>query len=455
MVNIDYLWKDALNLLSARIQAIGYEVWVAKLEPVCFIKNSLILATNSPMSKKTIENRYLEAIKEAVHEVHPTVSDVEIITDDKKEDYLKKQDGVLEDAGFVIKTETSSKPEFSFSKKYTFDSFVVGTSNNIAAAAAQAVAENPGTKINPLFIYGGVGLGKTHLMHAIGNYLNKVSPQIKVLYVTTNSFINELIDVIRNGRDINLNREFHEKYRAVDVLMMDDVQFTSSKTAVQEALFNVFNDLHQNGKQIVLSSDRPPKEIESLEERLRTRFAWGIMADIKPPSLEMRIAILEEKAKEQNFLLSPEVSHFIAENNYSNVRDMEGMLNKVIFYSSLSGSPVASVETAREALKDIIDNPRESIDENDIIYFVCKYFNVSIADVKGKKKTKEIVEPRMIAIYLITEMLSLPLVTIGHLFGNRDHTTVMHARDKISKDIKINPKLRLQVDDIKKMVLKK
>jgi chromosomal replication initiator protein len=454
MVNIDYVWKDVLNLLSARIQAIGYEVWVAKLEPVCFVKNTLILATNSPMSKKTIENRYLEMIKTAVNEIHSSVTDVEIITDDKKEAYLKKQDGILEDAGFVIKADAAPKQDLAFSKKYTFNSFVVGTSNNIAAAAAQAVAENPGTKINPLFIYGGVGLGKTHLMHAIGNRINERSPQTKVLYVTTNSFINELIDVIRNGRDISLNREFHEKYRTVDVLMMDDVQFTAGKTAVQEALFNVFNDLHQNGKQIVLSSDRPPKEIESLEERLRTRFAWGIMADINPPSLEMRIAILEKKAGEQNFVLSPEVAHFIAENNYSNVRDMEGMLNKVIFFSSLSGSPVNSVESARDALKDIIDNPRESIDENDIIYFVCKYFNVTVADVKGKKKNKEIVEPRMVAIYLITEMLSLPLVAIGHLFGNRDHTTIMHARDKISEGIKTNQKLRLQVSDIKKMVLK-
>jgi chromosomal replication initiator protein len=329
----------------------------------------------------------------------------------------------------------------------------VGSSNEFAAAAAKAVADCPGTKFNPLFIYGGVGLGKTHMMHAIGNYIQKNKPQIKVLYVSTNSFLNEYLDVIRQSNNSELNRKFREKYRLVDVLMLDDIQYTAGKDGVQEAIFHIFNDLHHMNKQIIFSSDRPPKDIAHLSERLRTRFTWGLTVDIQPPDLETRIAILEEKAKQEGFFLTPEVAHFIAENAESNVRDMEGLLNKVIFYSSLSGHPVSTVAAAREALKDIIDVPRDTIDANDIIFFTCKYFNISTADITGKKKNKEIVEPRMIAIYLITEMLSLPLVTIGGYFGGRDHTTVIHARDKIAEGLKTNPKLRIQLQDIKDMLL--
>lgn len=434
MINIDSFWENCLNILSAKVVAIGYEVWVQKLRPVCFIKNTLILSTTTQVAKRTTETRYLDTILEAVQEVNPLIATVEIITEDRKEEYLARQDDVL-DGEIVVRDDSprSDQPLFAFNKKYTFDRFVVGKSNEFAAAAATAVAETPGSNLNPLFIYGGVGLGKTHIMHAIGNHIIKNSPQLRVMYVSTNSFFNEFLDVIRHQRsDPDINRRFREKYREVDVLMMDDIQYASGQDAVQEVIFHIFNDLYQLNKQIIFSSDRPPKDLAKLSERLRTRFAWGLTVEIQPPDLTTRIAILDSKAKEQNFVLETEVATFIAENSESNIRDMEGLLNKVIFYSSLSGRKVDSIASAREALKDSISMPKETVDAEDIIFYTCKYYNISTSEIKGKKRNREFVEPRMIAIYLITEFLSLPLVAIGEYFGGRDHTTIIHARDKIA-----------------------
>lgn len=439
-----------MNILSAKVVAIGYDVWIQKLRPVCFIKNTLVLSTSTLVAKRTTENRYLDTIVAAVKEVNPLITQVEIITEDQKEEYVARQDDVL-DGEFVVRDngENAAPPLSTFNKKYTFERFVVGSSNQFAAAAATAVAEEPGAKFNPLFIYGGVGLGKTHIMHAIGNYITKNSPQLRVMYVSTNAFFNEFLDVIRNQRsDPDLNRRFREKYRMVDVLMMDDIQYASGQDAVQEVIFHIFNDLYQLNKQIIFSSDRPPKDIAKLSERLRTRFTWGLSVDIQPPDLTTRIAILEDKAKEQNFVLETEVAQFIAENAESNVRDMEGLLNKVIFYSSLSGRKVDSIAAAREALKDSIEMPKETVDADDIIFYTCKYYNISTADIKGKRRNKEFVEPRMVAIYLITEFLNLPLVAIGKYFGDRDHTTIIHARDKIAELLKTDLSVKKAVRDI-------
>ncbi|HKL94711.1 MAG TPA: chromosomal replication initiator protein DnaA, partial [Clostridia bacterium] len=382
MIDINAFWNDAKTTLSTKIQTISYEVWIDKLEPVCFVNGSLVLSTLSAASKKTIEQRYLDIIKEAVQALNSAIHGVEIIMDSQRDQYLKKQDSYIEDQGFVVKEQPvlSTSNTSTFLEKYTFDYFVQGKGNEFALAAAKAVAENPGAKYNPLYIYSNVGLGKTHLLHAIGNYLKKNSPRTKVLYINSESFINELIDVIRrSSEDKELNARFREKYRSVDVLMIDDIQFLAGKEGTQEAFFHIFNDLYQNNKQIILTSDCSPKDLQKLEERLRTRFSWGLTVDISFPDMETRMAILKSKASQDKFNLSTEVAAFIAENSNSNIRDMEGLLNKIIFFSSLTGHPVTTKELAKEALADFIEEKKDSFDAADIISMTCKYFNITSA----------------------------------------------------------------------------
>ncbi len=455
MINIEQFWEDAKNELSISIQAISYEVWIEKLEPVCFVDNSIVLCTVSATAKRTIDTKYRDTIKDTVSKINSSITDVVIITPDKKSEYLNKQTEFIENGGFVTSTpnvETSTKKKSPFLEKYTFDTFVQGKSNAYALAACRTVAENPGGKYNPLFIYSGVGLGKTHLLHAIGNYIFKHQKTANVLYVNTETFVSELINTIRNKSN-DENNKFREKYRSCDVLMIDDVQFLIGKEATQEAFFHIFNDLYQENKQIILTSDRAPKDLTTLEDRLRTRFSWGLTVDIQVPDMETRVAILKTKAFHSNFDLSDEVAEFIAEKSTTNVREMEGLLNRIVFFSSLTNRNINTKELAYEALVDFIEEKNDSIDASDIVDAVCKYFKISTTDIFSKKKTKNIVEPRMIAIYLITELLPMPLVQIGELFGGRDHTTIIHARDKISEEIKQNPRIKITVADIKNMIL--
>ena len=327
-----------------------------------------------------------------------------------------------------------------------------GKSNAFALAACKTVAEDPGKKFNPLFIYSGVGLGKTHLLHAIGNLIYKNSPQLNVLYVSAETLVTELISVIRNKSNDENNR-FREKYRSCDVLMIDDIQFLIGKDATQEAFFHIFNDLYHENKQIIITSDRSPKDLTTLEDRLRTRFSWGLTVDIQVPDMETRVAILKNKSAQMKFDLSNDVAEFIAENATSNIRELEGLLNKIVFFSSLTNNVINTRELASEALSDFIEEKKDTLDASDIISSVCKYYKITTEDIFSKKRTKNLVEPRMIAIYLITDLLSLPLVQIGEIFGGRDYTTVIHARDKITDEIKSNPRIRITVADIKNMLL--
>lgn len=456
MIGKEEFWDDVKNELSKTMQTISYEIWIEKLEPVCFVDSTFVLAANTAMAKKTIDRSYLDQIREVVNSLDSFVTDVEIIVKDQEGEYLEKQSVSLPDKGLIVDEKYSHKNKSEkaspFLEKYTFETFVQGKSNEYALAAAKTVAENPGGKYNPLFIYSGVGLGKTHLLHAIGNYLRKKSPKTKVVYANCETMINELISVIRGGNNEDSNR-FREKYRACDVLMIDDIQFLSGKEATQEAFFHIFNDLYQSNKQIIITSDRAPKDLPTLEDRLRTRFSWGLSVDIQPPNMETRVAILKMKAAHENFKLSDEVAEFIAENATTNIREMEGLLNKIIFFSSLANRIIDTKELAYDALQDFIDEKKETLDAEDIVSTVCRYFNITTADIFSKKKTKNIVEPRMIAIYLITDLLSMPLISIGQLFGGRDHTTVIHARDKISEEIKTNPRIKIIVADLKNMLL--
>lgn len=456
MIGKEEFWDDVKNELSKTMQTISYEIWIEKLEPVCFVDSTFVLAANTAMAKKTIDRSYLDQIREVVNSLDSFVTDVEIIVKDQEGEYLEKQSVSLPDKGLIVDEKYSHKNKGEkaspFLEKYTFETFVQGKSNEYALAAAKTVAENPGGKYNPLFIYSGVGLGKTHLLHAIGNYLRKKSPKTKVVYANCETMINELISVIRGGNNEDSNR-FREKYRACDVLMIDDIQFLSGKEATQEAFFHIFNDLYQSNKQIIITSDRAPKDLPTLEDRLRTRFSWGLSVDIQPPNMETRVAILKMKAAHENFKLSDEVAEFIAENATTNIREMEGLLNKIIFFSSLANRIIDTKELAYDALQDFIDEKKETLDAEDIVSTVCRYFNITTADIFSKKKTKNIVEPRMIAIYLITDLLSMPLISIGQLFGGRDHTTVIHARDKIGEEIKTNPRIKIIVADLKNMLL--
>ena len=458
MININNIWNTALDRLSVKIPSTtAFEIWIKNLEPVCVLDNKLVLSTATEFSVKHIEKNFIGMIDECVSAASGILSGAIVILEADKEKYISKQEETL-DGQFLIKDKEADVISSKFIEKYTFDSFVVGPSNQLAYSAALAVAENSGDKYNPLFLYGGVGLGKTHLMHAIGNHIKKKNPRAKILYVPTEQFTNELIYAIRTtkeNRDMTL--EFREKYRNVDVLMLDDIQFVAGKAGTQDAIFHTFNDLYQAGKKIIISSDRPPKEISSLEERLRTRFEWGLMTDIQSPDIETRIAILQKKAQQENYLVGNDVIKFIAERVESNIREMEGLLSKVMFYAQLVGKTDVNESVAREALKDYVSMEEKNhlIDVDLIIDTVCEFFKITKAELVGKKRNKEIVEPRMICIYLITEILNLPLQTIGDLMGGRDHTTVMHARDKIAEQIKSVKRINDYVKDVENLIYKR
>lgn len=456
------LWKEALKIIETGTSFVTYEVWLSSLEPVEITGDKLIMVSPTSMAVNVVNNNYLDLIKNAISSVNPNIKDVAVISAGDFTQYLKTR--MLPQTKAKEEKEAGECPEAPkaqpqgeeplFNSKYTFDNFVVGTSNQLAHAAAKAVSENPGKSYNPLFIYGGSGLGKTHIMHAMGNQLKAERPELKVNYVTSERFVNELVEAIRGGKE-QATKQFRLKYRNLDVLMIDDIQFIANKMTTQEEFFHTFNDLYQLGKQIIISSDRAPKYLSELEERLRSRFQWGLIVDIQPPEMETRLAILKKKAENERYNVEESVFHLIAERIDSNIREMEGMLSRITFYSSLIGSSKVTYDIAVEALKDFLDNKKEALTMDKIIDAVCGYYSVPKSDLIGKKKNKEIVEPRQVCIYIITDMLSVPLAAIGAAFGGRDHTTVMHARDKISEAVKTNNNIATAVKDIKAMILKK
>lgn len=438
------IWATALEVLEADLNAYSFDVWVSHLVPDKIENNRLIILAPTESNYKVVNDNYLNKIRNAVEKQGLFVNDVEIrfgstlIEDEilSKENDNKKQ---TSEAGTGI----------SLISRYTFDSFVVGDSNKFVHAAAMAVAKHPGIRYNPLFVYGGVGLGKTHIMHAIGNYIHEHNPEMKLVYTTSERFTNEFIDSLRS--DQTAVQKFKENYRSADVLMIDDVQFFENKPSVQEQLFHTFNDLHNDNRQIIMTSDRIPRDIPSLEERLRTRFEWGIIADVQPPSIETKVAILRMKADEQRLLIPDDVIYLIAERVESNIREMESLLSRVALYAKMMGEDI-SIELANDSLKDYTDHRKAQTSADSIIEATCKYFNITRDDITSKKKTKDIVLPRQIAMFLILEFLSMPLASIGQIFGGRDHTTIIHARDKITQKLKTDSKLVAQVNDIRNMI---
>ena len=442
-------WKKVLNKLENEVTVVTFDLWINTLSPIQYVNDELILMAPSVMAKNQVNNPSLfEKITKCVRQEFTPYTFVRVTEKQEYEEQLRKQEKELD----KIKNDVSNLKS-KFNKKYTFDNFVVGKSNQVVCAAMQRVAENPGTKYNPLFIYSGVGLGKTHLLHAVGNYLNEHQPNLNVLYVTCEKFTNDYVDSIRNGKEKS-SLDFRDKYRNVDVLMVDDIQFISNKMGIQEEFFNTYNELYQNNKQIIIASDRSPKEMTALEERLRSRFSSGLIQDIQEPDYETKVAIIKKKCSQEGYLVDNNVIDLIAQRTGTNIREMEGILSKVVFYSSLLGKPNTTIEDALEALKDYGESEKTDVDADKIINTVCDFFKVTKEELIGKKKNKEIVEPRQMCIYLINEMLNIPLTAIGALFGGRDHTTIMHARDKIGNQVKINPHIKTLVNDIKSRLLK-
>lgn len=447
MHDLKSLWQAVLDKLELTVSHVSFVMWFKPLKVIDLVENkNLIISTNSTSAKNQILRNYYEKLSSAVEDIFGNPLTIQILDQNEEIEYIKLNG----DQNKEKEVEVSKNP---FNSKYTFDNFVVGKSNQFVYAAAHAVAEHPGEKFNPLFIYGGVGLGKTHLLHAIGNYIKEYNPNLNIMYVTCEQFANDYIESLSSPTKNKAVSEFRTKYRNLDVLMVDDIQFISKKPSTQEEFFFTFNELYQSNKQIIITSDRPPKEIETLTDRLKTRFTCGLMQDIQSPDLETRIAILRKKCQLEKYVIDDEVIDFVAEKINTNIRELEGMLSKIYFLASLSNKHSAGMEEALEAFNGQLEEDRnDGTTADDIIEAVCKYFDITKQDIIGKKKSKEVVEPRMIAIYLISEILEMPLVSIGKIFGGRDHTTIMHSRDKISDELKNSHKINSFISEIKKML---
>lgn len=430
------------------ITDISYRIWIEPLSFYDFHNNTvrILIPQDNTMALDYINRNYLVFFKSVISEFLNIPVEISFILN---KDIINNEETQKNTVEKNEQNHTNSENNYEHSNlnpKYRFDTFVVGSNNKFAHSASLAVAESPGVTYNPLFLYGGPGLGKTHLMHSIGHFIIEHNPNAKVLYVTSETFTNEVIDSIQNKRTSIIR----EKYRSVDVLMVDDVQFIIGKTATQEEFFHTFNELHQAGKQIILSSDRPPKEMETLEERLRSRFEMGLIADVQSPDYETRMAILRKNAENYGKTIDDEVIDYIATNIKSNIRELEGAYNKIIAYSRLNNVDI-NLENAMEALKDIIyPDKSKVITPQLIIETVCEQYGSKKEDIFSKKRNSDIVLPRQIIMYLCREYTDASLEEIGKLLGKKDHTTVMSGISKIKKQITLDSELNKNLDIIMK-----
>jgi chromosomal replication initiator protein len=444
--NIADLWNKALATIETKISKPSFETWLKSTKAHNLQGDTLTVTAPNEFARDWLEERYSQLIAGILYEITGEELGVRfIIPQNQREEEInlpvppkkaKKEEDVTE------------LPQSLLNPKYLFDTFVIGSGNRFAHAASLAVAEAPAKAYNPLFIYGGVGLGKTHLMHAIGHYVLDHNPQAKVVYLSSEKFTNEFINSIRDNKAV----EFRNKYRNVDVLLIDDIQFLAGKESTQEEFFHTFNTLHEESKQIIISSDRPPREIPTLEDRLRSRFEWGLITDITPPDLETRIAILRKKAKAEGLDIPNEVMLYIANQIDSNIRELEGALIRVVAYSSLINKDI-NADLAAEALKDIIPSSKPKvITIQEIQRVIGEQYSIKLEDFKAKKRTKSVAFPRQIAMYLSRELTDFSLPKIGEEFGGRDHTTVIHAHEKISRLLQTDPQLQKQLKEINEML---
>lgn len=440
-------WDEILNTVKEEheISEVSFNTWLKPLSVFAVENNKLyILVPDEQIGLSYITKKFLLPIRVSVAEITGTDYEIEFILPEqtkKIKPYKAKNIGMTESGG----TGSALNPN------YTFDTFVVGNNNKLAYAASLAVAESPGEVYNPLFLYGGVGLGKTHLMHSIAHFIQTNNPSMKVLYVSSEIFTNELIDSIRNGNNSSMNK-FRDKYRNIDVLLIDDIQFIIGKESTQEEFFHTFNELHMAKKAIIISSDKPPKDMETLEERIRSRFEWGLITDIGSPDYETRMAILRRKKDMDDFELDDEILDYIATNIKSNIRELEGALTKIVALSKLNNREI-NIELAEEALKDLISpNAVKEVTPQLILNVVAEHFGINTLDIIGQKRSKELVFPRQIVMYLCGDMTTESLQNIGKTLGGRDHTTIIHGTKKIADRLKTDENLQNTVDILKKKI---
>ena len=450
MLDKNELLNQAKELLKNEMTNISFTTWIKTLEIGNIYDNKIDLITSNAMQTDAIKSRYYDLIINTFNFLTNKSWQLEIIDSSDASSQSNVQEAL--DNSFDSLTSSPEYSKTSLNPKYTFDTFVVGNNNRFAHAAALAVAEAPASMYNPLFIYGGVGLGKTHLMQAIGNEILKRDSSKKVLYVTSEAFTNELVNAIK---DANYKNElFRNKYRNIDILLIDDIQFFAGKNTAQEEFFHTFNTLHQNGKQIILSSDKPPRDIALLEDRLKSRFEWGLIADISMPDYEMRLAILRKKTQLEGILIDDDILSLIATRIDSNIRELEGVLNKILAYTSLTHSPI-TIEVVEKAINDVTLQKENIISADYIQDVVSNYFKIDKRDMVSSKKSNDIAYPRQIAMYLCRTVGQMSFPRIGNDFGGRDHTTVMHAYKKIEKEIKENTNTKLIVESVKTIITNK
>jgi chromosomal replication initiator protein len=426
------LWGQTLRVLEKELLKTSFSSWLKYTKPVALYKDTMIVSLPNDFSREWVESKYAALLKKTVSQLAGTEISLQFVS------------ASAEASPAPADSRAPSGHPSSLNSRYVFDTFVVGNSNRFAHAAALAVAEMPARAYNPLFIYGGVGLGKTHLMHAIGHHALLHHPSLRVRYVSSESFTNELIDSIRDDRMV----QFRNRYRNVDVLLIDDIQFIAGKERTQEEFFHTFEALHGASKQVVISSDRPPKDILTLEERLRSRFEWGLISDIQAPDLETRIAILRKRAQAGSLDIPDEVIQHIAFRIETNIRELEGALIRVVAFSDSMHCPI-SIESTVMALRDIVrDNASQQLSIPVIQKVVADFFNVSVEDLKIKRRTRVITFPRQVAMYLCRELTKASYPILGEEFGGRDHTTVIHAYEKIAAEMQEDPALRSTVEEL-------
>ena len=441
------LWQAILGELELSLSKANFTTWFKNTHIIEQDENKIVVAVPNAFTKAWLENKYNKFIIDALKNISQNkLSEVfyKVTTKPETQNNLVNLKQIIKSK--IEESTEEATNDNGLNPKYTFEKFIVGKSNELAHAAAKAVAKKPGGAYNPLFIYGGVGLGKTHLLQAIGHEILNKNPKTKLLYVTSEKFTNEFIQAVRGGKMKN----FQNKYRDLDVLIIDDIQFIAGKEQTQEQLFHTFNDLYQNNKQIVLSSDRTPKSIPNLEQRLESRFEWGMIVDISKPDLETKIAIIQAKLQERNFSLNNKIIEYLANNIDNNIRELEGVLNRIIAHCQLMKNKNINLDDVKNIIQTInLHIPKNSLTSKKIIKTVADFYEISVEDVIGESRKKELVVPRQIIMYLMREEINASFPNIGHELGNRDHTTAMHAYNKIKKEVSKNEKIKTDIILIK------
>ncbi|MEI6288729.1 MAG: chromosomal replication initiator protein DnaA [Actinomycetota bacterium] len=459
------LWQATLGELELILSKANFTAWFKRTGVSSYDGEKVVIAAPNNFTKEWLEKKYHQAIIKALrsvtnNQVREVIYKTEILPNKPLgfsaiSEEIAEIKNVVEqiaeskaDEQFEARVANTQLGNVIINPKYTFSTFIVGKNNELAHAAALAVSKNPGKTYNPLFIYGGVGLGKTHLLQAVSNKILFDNPKANVLYVTCEKFVNDFISSVQNSK----GGDFTKKYRSIDILLIDDIQFISGKEQSQEAFFHTFNELHQQNKQVVISSDRPPKAIATLEHRLTSRFEWGMIADVQPPDLETRIAILNAKAREKNFPLAPEISAYLANVIHNNIRELEGAINRIMAHSQLQNKELGLEEIKQITDAIIANSQTKSLTPKHIINIVAEYFDIKIEDIIGPCRKKNLTEPRQIIMYIMREEMRSSYPTIGQVLGGRDHTTVIYAYEKIQKNLKVDDKLRQDINTLKQKI---